>query len=125
MASTSTPTSTGLEGQACATVTKDTQYDNDVFEAANDAATNRKVWLLYRSHAAETYGTGIVANCVHRPTRAEAEKYFEQVAAGRNLAHVATHWVYGATPGAALPAAPEKVPAAETFPRKRSLTSLA
>lgn len=79
---------------ACTAITKDTVYDNDVFEAAGDGSTARLVQFSHGAFVAKQFGAGVWHQCAQKPSLAEAQKYQRLVGGGRNLPHKTTHWTY-------------------------------
>jgi hypothetical protein len=77
--------------------------------------------FTYASYLSEKHKVSAMPRCTPKPTRAEAQAYLQQFAAGVAggvTQHVATGWVYEATPTAqpGTPSAPVASPASASTP---------
>jgi hypothetical protein len=105
----------------CIAMWQGVAYESAIFESANNAAAARGMMFKYAAYLSEKHKVSGMPRCMPKPTRAEAEAYRQQFAAGVAggiSQHVATGWVYEAAPTAqpATPSAPVASPVSTSTP---------
>jgi hypothetical protein len=105
----------------CIAMSQGVAYESAIFESPNNAGLARRIMFTYASYLSEKHKVSAMPRCTPKPTRAEAQAYLQQFAAGVAggvTQHVATGWVYEATPTAqpGTPSAPVASPASASTP---------
>jgi hypothetical protein len=105
---------------ACVAMSQGVAYESAIFESDNNAGVARRMMFTYAAYLSEKHKVSAMPRCMPKPTRAEAAAYLQQFAAGVAggiSQHVATGWVYDATPTPQpTPAVPVVSPAPASTP---------
>ncbi len=103
----------------CVAVSKGVAYESAVFETRNDAGSARRVHFSFASYLSQKHNIGAMPTCRSWPTRAEAQAYLQDYSAkvsGGVAQHVATGWVYEATPNQSAQPVTNSSPVASSAP---------